>query len=238
MDKLEPKDLIKFIDYTILSSKQSIDDTLKFISTVKQLNIKPAAICTYSAFMDTLINNKIEDVRSCVVSSSFPTGNSTMESDLLDFGFLNSTYIDEVDIVLPYHLVQSFNDAKEFLNASRKALKDKTLKVIIESGQLSDQEIIQASKACVEAKVDFIKTSTGKTDNGATVHAVKLISEVIKDHFNSTNEKVGIKVSGGIRTYEEAIEYVDVIQNMLSSDWLHPTLFRIGASSLINNLIH
>lgn len=232
-----PKEIVQFVDYTILDQKQSLSSTLNFINSTKLLEVKPASICTYSSFIDALLNNIVKDVKTCVVSSSFPTGNSTIESDLFDFQFLNTTYVDEVDIVLPYHLTSNLEEATDYLKSSRQALSNKVLKVIVESGQLSTDELNIACQACINAKVDFIKTSTGKIDVGATIEAVEIICNNILNHYNSTKEMIGIKVSGGIRTYDDAMQYINLVSDNLGNEWLAPQYFRIGASSLIKNIL-
>ena len=84
---------------------------------------------------------------------------------------------------------------------------------------------------------DFIKTSTGKVYPGASPEAVYVICQTIKEYFRIHRKKIGLKVSGGVRTAEDAVNYYTIVKEVLGSEWLDPQLFRIGASSLANNLL-
>ena len=89
----------------------------------------------------------------------------------------------------------------------------------------------------INAGADFIKTSTGKISPAATPEAAFVMLTVISDHYNKTGKRIGFKPAGGIRTSDEALQYISMVKNILGDDWLKPELFRIGASSLLNNLI-
>lgn len=122
----------------------------------------------------------------------------------------------------------------EFLNKARELTKDKTLKIIIESGELkSTVNIRKAAQMAVDAGADFIKTSTGKTPVSATPEAANAILEVIK----TSGKDVGFKASGGIKTLEDAKKYLSLAVAVMGPDWISAKHFRIGASSLLNNLL-
>ena len=118
----------------------------------------------------------------------------------------------------------------------RQAAGDKTLKVILESGELRPQSIKTAARVAIEEGADFIKTSTGKSEMGATVEAANIMCQEIANWYQETGKKVGFKPSGGIRTFDDAMEYYNVVKEVLGEQWLNPGLFRIGASSLYDNL--
>lgn len=84
---------------------------------------------------------------------------------------------------------------------------------------------------------DFIKTSTGKIYPGASLEAAYVMCECIKEYYEQTGRKVGFKAAGGIRTAEEAVHYYAIVKEVLGDEWLNRDLFRIGASSLANNLL-
>jgi deoxyribose-phosphate aldolase len=112
------------------------------------------------------------------------------------------------------------------------------LKVILETGELIEEGLIKkATQIAINAKADFIKTSTGKSKIGATPEAVQWMCEQIKEHYEQTGRKVGLKISGGVRTENDAIAYIKIVQEILGATWLTPDLFRIGASSLASDLI-
>jgi deoxyribose-phosphate aldolase len=98
------------------------------------------------------------------------------------------------------------------------------------------KEIEIACDISLVGGADFIKTSTGKNGIGATEDAVRVISNKIKEHYIRTNKYVGVKVSGGIRTVEQAKLFKGIVKNVLGEDWMNPLYFRIGASSLIKNI--
>ena len=110
----------------------------------------------------------------------------------------------------------------------------KTLKIIIESGELKTiDKIKEASSLCISANVDFIKTSTGKTEISATPEAANAILETI----SLSNKKIGFKASGGIKTLTDAKKYLSLAQSIMGSEWANSSNFRIGASSILTNLI-
>lgn len=112
------------------------------------------------------------------------------------------------------------------------------LKVILETGLLGTPErIARASFLAMEAGADFIKTSTGKIDVAATPEAAVVMCQAIRDFHAKTGRKVGFKAAGGVRTAEDAALYYTIVEEILGPEWLAPELFRIGASSVANNLL-
>ena len=110
---------------------------------------------------------------------------------------------------------------------------NKPLKVILETGKLPNIDTIyQASRDIIESGCDFIKTSTGKVDVGASLEAAFAMLMAIKD----SNQAIGLKVSGGIKTAHQALQYANMTQDILNIDKLSKERFRIGASSLIDEL--
>ena len=116
--------------------------------------------------------------------------------------------------------------------------EDVVLKVIIESGALKSPELIRAaSLISMFAGADFVKTSTGKIDVAATPEAAVVMCQAIRDYYEKTGKKIGFKAAGGVRTAEDAALYYTIVEETLGKEWLTPDLFRIGASSVANNLI-
>ena len=147
---------------------------------------------------------------------------------------------DEVDVVLNVGkiLSKAYDEAANEIEVLREEAEDATLKVIIESGALSTcDNIYQASLLAMAAGADFIKTSTGKIDISATPEAAVVMCHAIKAYHQKTGRKVGFKAAGGIRTAEEASLYYTIVEQILGSEWLTSDLFRIGASSLANNIL-
>ena len=131
-------------------------------------------------------------------------------------------------------LYSVFSEVKQI----KETAGDIHVKVILETGALpSLKEIKLASFLAMEAGADFIKTSTGKLEPAATPEAVFVMCTAIKEYFEKTNRKVGIKPAGGVVTSSEALVYYTIVEQVLGSSWLSPDLFRLGASRLANNLL-
>src|SRR5690606_20238078 len=128
---------------------------------------------------------------------------------------------DEIDVVIPYKKIieGDYKPALAFLQGCRAACPQEIiLKAIIESGELRTPEAITiACNVAINAGANFIKTSTGKTPNGASLEAVRLILETIQQH---PSKKIGIKVSGGISSVAKAIEYLNLIRNTMGAEWV------------------
>ena len=147
---------------------------------------------------------------------------------------------DEVDVVLNVGKMMSgaLDEAANEIEVLREESDGATLKVILETGALHTPELIrQASLLAMQAGADFIKTSTGKIDVAATPEAAVVMCHAIKDFHQKSGRQVGFKVAGGIRTAEDAALYYTIVKEILGEEWLTPDLFRIGASSLANNLL-
>lgn len=123
-----------------------------------------------------------------------------------------------------------------------KAIKDvcgnKLLKVILETGELENMENIRlASDIAIAAGADFIKTSTGKIPQGASLEAVYVMLQAIRAHYEKTGKMVGIKPSGGISNAETAAHYISLTETILGKQWINNRLMRFGASSLAGNVL-
>lgn len=237
------KKLISLIDLTTLNNTDTNPAVLQLVEKANQgfENVHPAAVCTFSNFGALVKENLNSPIQTAVVGGCFPTGQTLSEAKIEEVKHIANTGIDEIDIVLNRG---DFFDGKDQqildeISGIKKAMGDLHLKVILETGDLqSDENIKKASELAIKAGGDFIKTSTGKTNTGATPEAVYTMCLVIKEHFNTTGKKIGIKPSGGIRTPEDAVIYYKIVNEVLGYAWLTPALFRIGASSLYDNLIN
>jgi deoxyribose-phosphate aldolase len=147
---------------------------------------------------------------------------------------------DEVDMVINVGKIldEAYDEAAAEVEVLRGEAEDATLKVILETGALGEPHLIRsASLVAMAAGADFIKTSTGKIDKSATPEAAIVMCEAIRDYYAKTGRKVGFKAAGGIRTAEDAALYYTIVKEILGEEWLTTELFRIGASSLANNLL-
>ena len=122
--------------------------------------------------------------------------------------------------------------------AVKEACGDAHLKVILETGELGTYDAVRrASLVAIAGGADFIKTSTGKVSPAATLPVTLCMLEVIRDVYDETGLVVGMKPAGGIRTAKQAIQYLCVLHETLGVEWLTPDRFRLGASSLLNDLL-
>jgi deoxyribose-phosphate aldolase len=228
-------DIVKFIDLTSLNGTDSDKNISELVEKANKGigNNLPAAVCVYSNLTKSfqLINPCI---RRTVVAGFFPESQATMEAKAFELKTINSLSIDEVDLVINRGKIieGDFEYLQQEIKQAREILKTKTLKVILETGELTVEQIARASKIAINEKADFIKTSTGKSKLGVTKEAIKIMcSEIALSKI-----KCGIKISGGVRTIEEALGFQKIIFNQLGESWLDPNLFRIGASSLFDTI--
>ncbi len=112
------------------------------------------------------------------------------------------------------------------------------LKVILETGELQTYDNVRrASWLAMLAGGDFIKTSTGKIEPAATTPVTLVMLQAVRDFREATGRQVGVKAAGGIRTSKDAIRYLVLVNEIVGEDWLDPDWFRLGASSVLNDLL-
>ena len=110
--------------------------------------------------------------------------------------------------------------------------------MILETGELKTLDNVRkASWLAMKAGADFIKTSTGKVNPAATLPVTLVMLEAVRDYYQETGIKIGVKAAGGIRTSKDAIKYLVMVNETVGEEWLTPDLFRFGASTLLNDLL-
>jgi deoxyribose-phosphate aldolase len=147
---------------------------------------------------------------------------------------------DEVDMVISRgeFLEGNYDHTYNEVRAVKEACGEAHLKVILETGELETYDNVRkASLIAMFAGADFIKTSTGKVQPAATLPVTLVMLEAIRDFYNETGKITGMKPAGGIRTTKDAISYLCLVKETLGDVWLTPDLFRMGASSLLNDLL-
>jgi deoxyribose-phosphate aldolase len=245
---LPPADLtIRCIDLTSLDQ----DDPPEKISRLCTTAIHPdqvdpsipsvAAVCIYPALVPTAVRSlKGSSVKVAGVAGGFPGGDAPTETKLREIREVLDMGADEVDMTLNREafLAGRYRETYEEVVASKDLCGTKRLKVILETGALgSFDRIRRASTLAIVAGADFVKTSSGKTTPGATFPAALSMMETIRDLREEIGRPVGIKVSGGVRKADDAVRYLVMLGAVLGPDWLGPDLFRIGASSLLDDLV-
>lgn len=234
-----------FIDHTSLNGKDNEETIKNFVDKLKNnlrkhaIN-KVAAICVFPKYID-LCREELKDygIRIACVAGGFPYVQTYQEIRDLECKIANESSCDEIDIVIP--LGEAYKEdlsfIREDLKRMREVCKDKTLKVILETGELkSAEQVFAISIIAMEEGADFIKTSTGKASMNATVEAVYAMSYAIKQYYAKTGKKVGIKIAGGVSSTTKAIQFLSVVKFILGEEWLSEQYFRIGTSSLTEKI--
>lgn len=238
--------VISLIDLTDLNDEHAPDGLPSLVDRALEHGVP--AVCVWPEFVGVVAGALGEqtDRGSCLIATvvNFPGGDgtiadvSTMTVDALDAG------ADEIDLVLPYRRFAEGDEAaaREMIEAIASLVHARTgrvgrrgeLKVILETGELVDDDLItRASALAIESGADFIKSSTGKTDVSATLGALSCMIDAVE----KADRTIGLKPSGGIRTVAEAMEYLEVVDRRLGPEWATPATFRFGASSLLDDAV-
>ncbi|GAB4286035.1 MAG: deoxyribose-phosphate aldolase [Marinilabiliales bacterium] len=200
-----------------------------------------AAICVYPTLVKTIKDNlKIDSVKIASVTAGFPSAQTYLAIKVVESRMAVDFGADEIDIVMPVgkFLEKEYRDVFVEISVNKEAVGEVHVKTILETGALPTLDDVRlASIIAMEARSDFIKTSTGKMEPAATPEAFYVMCDAIRDFYQNTGKKIGIKPAGGISTAHDALLYYSIVDNVLGKDWLNPELFRIGASRLANNLL-
>ena len=231
---MNPVEIIPLIDLTQLPDNHDDTDISKLMHMAVTPFAQVAALCVYPEFVSP-IKQQTKNFKVATVCN-FPEGCHELEETIQEIAQAILYGADEIDLVMPYHqlIAGDVQYCQDYLHACRKACENKTLKVIIESGELKTDTLIkQAAELVITAHADFVKTSTGKTPTGATLEAVTSILQVLKQ---ADSNQTGLKISGGIADYATAGQYLQLIDEHMGESWI-TTHLRIGASRLLNDLL-
>jgi len=200
-----------------------------------------AAVCIYPDLVPEAVAGVAgSTVRVASVATSFPSGRAALDVKLADVKSAVAAGADEVDMVIDRgaFLTGRYGLVYDEITAVRAACGDAHLKVILETGELSTLDNVRrASWLAMLAGADFIKTSTGKVTPAATLPVTLVMLEAVRDFLDFSGRQVGVKPAGGIRTAKDAIRYLVLVNETAGEPWLDPRYFRIGASSLLNDLL-
>jgi len=200
-----------------------------------------AAVCVYP----NLVPHALERVRGsgvkvASVSTAFPSGQVPTDLKVEEAARVAELGADEIDMVidrgafLSGHYAKVYDEVRRVKEASGRA----HLKVILETGELGTYDNVRrASLLAVAGGADFIKTSTGKIQPAATLPVTLVMLEAIRDVYEETGRRIGMKPAGGIRYSKQAVQYLVLLHETLGPEWLTPDLFRFGASSLLNDVL-
>ncbi len=200
-----------------------------------------AAVCVYPNLVPTAVERLHgTGVKVASVATAFPSGQSPLEAKLDEVRWVVEQGADEVDMVIDRGAFLSGRYAKVYDEIVRvkEACGDAHLKVILETGELGTYDNVRrASLVAMAAGADFIKTSTGKLPSAATLPVALVMLEAIRDVHEETRRMVGFKPAGGIRNAKQAVQHLVLVHETLGTDWLTPDLYRLGASSLLNDVL-
>jgi deoxyribose-phosphate aldolase len=235
---------ISFLDLTSLNG----NDTPERISNLLQKaqfplagnTVQVAAVCVYQPFIAQAVSAlKHTELGVACVAGGFPAGQMDLAVKCADIEKSVQLGATEIDMVInrTNPLTGNWSALYEEVRACRQHCGQGHLKVIIATGELVDYTIIaKTSWVCMMAGADFIKTSTGLEKVNATLEAGLIMAQAIRDFHKKTGIAVGFKPAGGIRTTQQAMTWLALIREELGEKWLDNSLFRIGASSLLDDL--
>ncbi|RUO37747.1 deoxyribose-phosphate aldolase [Aliidiomarina shirensis] len=246
------------LDLTSLTDQESADDIAALVNNASWRDahgkrIEVAALCIFPRFLPLarklLDEQDLYSVRLATVTN-FPHGSDDIDIAVKETRAAIAYGADEVDVVFPYRALIA-GDAKTpllLVQACKAACGNHAqLKVIIETGELKTPDLIkQASEIAIAGGADFIKTSTGKVAENATPAAAKVMISVIQAHIEKQRASksaahaihaIGFKPAGGIRNLDDALVYMQAAENVLGAEGIHPSRFRLGASSVRANLV-
>ena len=200
----------RLIDHTLLKADASISSIEKLCNVA--LNYHFASVCVNPGFVPLASKLlKGSDVKVCTVIG-FPLGATLPKAKQAETLLAVETGAEEIDMVINVSMAKEhqFDYVENEIRLVKEACADKILKVILETCLLTDDEIVNCCKAAVNAGADFVKTSTGFSKGGATTHAVKIMRDTV-------GPNVGVKASGGIHSYEEALNMVNAGANRIGA---------------------
>ncbi len=195
-----------------------------------------AAVCVWPEHVERCASELAGTRIRIATVVNFPSGDEVVGDVVRQASIGLDDGANEIDVVLPYRsaLTGDTDAVVALLDAVRDAVGDALLKVILETGELGEPDAIRAAtRLAIGHGADFVKTSTGKTRVSATPEAVRTMLEVVADGARP----VGIKPSGGIRTFDDAHGYLSIADDVMGAGWPTPATFRFGASGLLDALL-
>ncbi|MHB8648834.1 MAG: deoxyribose-phosphate aldolase [Gaiellaceae bacterium] len=200
-----------------------------------------AAICVYPSLVPTARERLAgSGVKVAAVATGFPSGQYPLPIKVADVRSAVELGADEIDMVIDRNAFLSGRYAKVYDEIVRvkEACGNLHLKVILETGELGTYDNVRrATLLAIAGGADFVKTSTGKINPAATLPVALCMLEAVRDVHDETGRRVGFKAAGGIRQAKQAIQHLVLVYETLGPDWLTPDLYRLGASSLLNDIL-
>lgn len=234
------------IDLTTLNTTDTREEIWKFTDKVNTFEgsnplIKNvAAICVFPNLIKTVKESLTADVKIASVAGGFPSSQTFLEVKIAETALAVLDGADEIDVVLNLGLFlnDEIEELCEEIDEIKEACHGAKLKIILETGALkAGEKINNASVLALYSGADFLKTSTGKVYEGASLEAAYVMCLAIKEYHKKTGIRKGIKISGGVSSVKDAVNYYTLVKETLGEEWCNQNLFRIGTSRLANILL-
>lgn len=227
--------IVPLLDLTSLRGDESATEIETLCGRAVRYGV--AAVCIRPARLATARTALAGSSVRLATVAGFPEGGDDIAATAAEVSAAVREGAQEVDIAAPLAALREGDVASvsELVEACRAvAGPEVTLKIILETGLLRDPALITAAaRAAVMGGADFLKTSTGKIPEGATLEAAALLVQVVEE----TGGRVGLELSGGIRTADQAAPYLVLVESTLGAAWISPARVRFGASALLDDLL-
>ena len=239
---------VSMVDLTTLEGK----DTRGKVESLCHKALRPhdddgipmaAAVCVYPSMVKHAARIvKGTPVRIASVATAFPSGQAPLSTRLAEVKAAVRDGADEIDMVINRgaFLSGDIRRVQDEISSVRDACGEATLKVILETSELETYDNIRAASFLAMEVLrpgDFIKTSTGKTSDNATLGNNQVMLEAIRDFYLGTGTEIAMKPAGGIRTAKQALTFLIAVKETLGDSWLNNSRYRFGASALLNDLV-
>jgi deoxyribose-phosphate aldolase len=242
------KRAVSVLDLTTLEGKDTPGKIAALCQKARRPHPDPAvpstaAVCVYPSQVRAARRALgAGPVRVASVATAFPSGQMPLRTRLAEVRAARAAGADEIDMVINRgaFLAGEYARVQDEIAATVEACGPARLKVILEVSELETFDAIRAASFLAMRTIrpgDFIKTSTGKTALNATLANHQVMLEAIRDHYLDTGIAIGMKPAGGIRTAKQALQFLLAVKETLGDAWLTPERYRIGASSVLNDLL-
>lgn len=238
------KFLLSCVELTSLKSTDSDESIMAFAEKINRFDEEypelphVATICVYPCFAsivrDTL---QVDGVEIACVSGSFPSSQALIEVKVAETALACKDGATEIDIVMSVgrFLSGDYETVCDEISELKAASGNCRMKVILEVGLLGNMSNVKkAALLSMYSGADFIKTSTGKEQSVASPEAAYVMCQAIKEYYDKTGIRIGLKPAGGLNTIEDALSYYTIVKEVLGKDWLTTEYFRLGTSRLSN----
>ncbi len=221
-------------------ARQPLREDLLSALGMADVDLTVGAVCVYPTMVQTAVEALSgSGIPVASVATGFPAGLMPMKQRLEEIRYAIGEGAAEIDIVITreHVLMQNWQALYDEVAQFRQACGEAHLKAILATGELGMlRNVYKASVVAMQAGADFIKTSTGKETENATLPVSLVMVRAIRDYLEETGYRVGFKPAGGIRTAKDALVWLTLMKEELGRDWLEPELFRFGASSLLGDI--